>query len=90
MEFLINILLPSKISLTLNRVIKKIFLPHINSIAALSCPAQPTRTEPECVSQKSYPNGCRTVFFIEKCEFLPRLLVNLNCFQGIILFTKIS
>ena len=26
--------------------------------------------------------------FIEKCEFLPRLLVNLNYCQGIILFTK--
>ena len=41
-----KILLPSKISLLLNRLIKKIFLPHINSIAALSCPAQSTRNEP--------------------------------------------
>ena len=39
MEFLIKILLPSKISLPLNKLIKKIFLPHINSIAAQPSPA---------------------------------------------------
>ena len=43
-EFLIKILLPSKISLPLNKL-KKIFLPHINFIAALPCPAEPSPRE---------------------------------------------
>ena len=49
MEFLIKILPTSKISLSLNRHIKKIFLPCINSIAALPSPKELN----QCVSQKS-------------------------------------
>ena len=49
MEFWIKILLTSKICLPLNRPVKKTFLPHINSIAALPSPQELN----QCVSQKS-------------------------------------
>ena len=49
MEFLIKISPTSKISPPLNRHIKKIFLPCINSIAALPSPKELS----QCVSQKS-------------------------------------
>ena len=48
-QFSIKILPTSKICLPLNRLIKKIFLPHINSIAAKASPQQLNK----CVSQKS-------------------------------------
>ena len=85
MELSIKILLTSKISLPLNRLIKKIFLPCINSIATLPSPKELN----QCVSQKSCVDVWNCIF-IEKCEVLPRLLVNLNYFQGIILLTKMS
>ena len=75
MEFSTEILPTSKISLPLNRRIKKIFLPCINSIAALSSPKELN----QCVSQKSLNHkNVWNCIFIEKCECLDYLIVNLN------------
>ena len=67
MEFLIKILLPSKISLPLNRLIRKIFLPHINSIAALPSPRELSQT----VSLRSLNQMDVEPFFIENVNFCP-------------------
>ena len=53
-------------------------------------PAQPKRTEPVCLSEVLTKWMCGTVFLLKNVKFLPRLLVNLNYFQGIILFTEMS
>ena len=67
MKFLIKILPTSKISFLLNRHIKKIFLPCINSIATMHRPKELN----QCLSEVLTTWMCGTVFLLKNVNFCP-------------------